>query len=132
MTTDLHSLGQLLQEGSRNILETFLVSGRPNRDIDIPSDAEDLDGLNYIAGKSLSEVNRKAYEGTREAHISGGLPVMTIELERIGPLQLGALFIFYELAIAVSGRLIGVNPFNQPGVEEYKNRMFKLLGKPGY
>jgi len=132
MTTDLHSLGQLLQEGSRNILETFLVSGRPNRDIDIPSDAEDLDGLNYIAGKSLSEVNRKAYEGTKEAHISGGLPVMTIELERIGPSRLGALFIFFELAIAVSGRLIGVNPFNQPGVEEYKNRMFKLLGKPGY
>jgi glucose-6-phosphate isomerase len=132
MTTDLHSLGQLLQEGSRNILETFLVSAGTNRDISIPGDSEDLDGLNYIAGRSLSEVNRKAYEGTKAAHVAGGLPVMTIELERIDPESIGALFIFYELAIAVSGRLIGVNPFNQPGVEEYKKRMFRLLGKPGY
>jgi glucose-6-phosphate isomerase len=132
MTTDLHSLGQLLQEGSRNILETFLVSDRPNRDVEIPGESEDLDGLNYIAGKSLSEVNMKAYEGTKAAHVAGGLPVMTIGMERIEPSSLGELFIFYELAIAVSGRLIGVNPFNQPGVEEYKTRMFKLLGKPGY
>jgi glucose-6-phosphate isomerase len=132
MTADLHSLGQLLQEGSRKILETFLISEKADRDIEIPGDADDLDGLNYIAGKSLSEVNRMAYEGTKAAHVAGGLPVMTIRLERIDPESIGALFIFYELAIAVSGRLIGVNPFNQPGVEEYKNRMFKLLGKPGY
>lgn len=132
MTTDLHSLGQLLQEGSRNILETFLVSARPNRDLEIPVDSDDLDGLNYLAGKSVSEVNSKAYEGTKAAHVAGGLPVMTIELEEITPASIGALFIFYELAIAVSGRLIGVNPFDQPGVEEYKTRMFKLLGKPGY
>ena len=132
MTTDLHSLGQLLQEGSRNILETFLVSARPNRDLEIPVDSDDLDGLNYLAGKSISEVNGKAYEGTKAAHIAGGLPVMTIELEEITPASIGALFIFYQLAIAVSGMLIGVNPFDQPGVEEYKTRMFKLLGKPGY
>jgi glucose-6-phosphate isomerase len=132
MTTDLHSLGQLLQEGSRKILETFLVSERPGRDIEIPEESGDLDGLNYIAGRTLSEVNRKAYEGTRAAHVAGGLPVMTISLDAVEPASLGMLFIFYELAIAVSGRLIGVNPFNQPGVEEYKNRMFRLLGKPGY
>jgi glucose-6-phosphate isomerase len=132
MTTDLHSLGQLLQEGSRNILETFLVSARPNRDLEIPVDNDDLDGLNYLAGKSVSEVNSKAYEGTKAAHVAGVLPVMTIELEEITPASIGAIFIFYELAIAVSGRLIGVNPFDQPGVEEYKTRMFKLLGKPGY
>ncbi len=132
MTTDLHSLGQLLQEGSRKILETFLISNRPNRDIEIPTDSEDLDGLEYIAGRSLSEVNRKAYEGTKAAHVAGGLPAMTLELERITPEAIGALFIFFELAIAVSGRLTGVNPFDQPGVEEYKTRMFKLLGKPGY
>jgi glucose-6-phosphate isomerase len=132
MTTDLHSLGQLLQEGSRKILETFLISARPNRDIEIPSDDEDLDGLNYIAGKSLSEVNRKAYEATKAAHVAGGLPAMTLELAGIDPATIGELFIFFELAIAVSGRLIGVNPFNQPGVEEYKTRMFDLLGKPGY
>jgi len=132
MTTDLHSLGQLLQEGSRKILETFLVSDRPGRDIEIPEEKADLDGLNYIAGKTLSEVNRKAYEGTRAAHVAGGLPVMTISMDAVEPAELGSLFIFFELAIAVSGRLIGVNPFNQPGVEEYKNRMFRLLEKPGY
>ena len=132
MTTDLHSLGQLLQEGSRKILETFLVSARPNRDIEIPGDSEDLDGLNYIAGKSLSEVNMKAYEGTKAAHAAGGLPLMTIRMETIDPESIGELFIFYQLAIAVSGRLTGVNPFDQPGVEEYKTRMFNLLGKPGY
>jgi glucose-6-phosphate isomerase len=132
MTTDLHSLGQLLQEGSRKILETFLVSENPTRDVEIPGEIEDLDGLNYIVGRTLSEVNRKAYEGTKAAHVAGGLPVMTIGLKKIEPTTLGELFIFYELAIAVSGRLIGVNPFNQPGVEEYKTRMFKLLGKPGY
>jgi glucose-6-phosphate isomerase len=132
MTTDLHSLGQLLQDGPRDILETFLISSRPDRDVEVPGRADDLDGLGYIAGKTLSEVNRKAYEGTRAAHAAGGLPVMTIGMERIDPASIGALFIFFELAIAVSGRLLGVNPFDQPGVEEYKTRMFKLLGKPGY
>jgi glucose-6-phosphate isomerase len=132
MTTDLHSLGQLLQEGTRSMLETFLVSTIPARDIEIPGDGDDLDGLHYLAGRSMSEVNRKAYEGTKAAHAAGGLPVMTIEIERISPAAIGNLFIFYELAIAVSGRLIGVNPFDQPGVEEYKTRMFRLLGKQGY
>ncbi len=132
MTTDLHSLGQLLQEGTRRILETFLVSARAGRDIEIPRDEEDLDGLNYISGKAMSWVNGKAFEGTRAAHSAGGLPVMTIEMDGIDPGSLGELLIFFELAIAVSGRLIGVNPFDQPGVEQYKSRMFKLLGKPGY
>jgi glucose-6-phosphate isomerase len=130
MTTDLHSLGQLLQEGARDILETFLVEKHPRRDLTVPSEDEDLDGLNYLAGRSLGEVNTKAFEGTRAAHISGGLPVTTIEIPSMTPDALGELFVFFEIAIAVSGYLIGVNPFNQPGVEEYKNRMFKLLGRP--
>ena len=132
MTTDLHSLGQYLQEGSRNIIETFLIAKSPRREIEIPPRADDLDGLNYLAGRSLSGINRMAYEGTREAHQAGGLPAMTIELPVITPENLGALIVFFEISIAVSGRLLGVNPFDQPGVDEYKKRMFHLLGKPGF
>ena len=131
MTTDLHSMGQLLQEGPRNILETFLVSSQPGRELAVPEDRRNLDGLNYLAGKSLGEINRKAYQGTRDAHISGGIPVMSLEVPSVSPAALGELFIFFELAVAVSGRLAGINPFDQPGVDEYKNRMFRLLGKPG-
>jgi glucose-6-phosphate isomerase len=130
MSTDLHSLGQYLQEGSRSILETFLSAAEPRTDIAIPADEDDFDGLNYLAGRRLSEVNRKAFEGTREAHAAGGIPVLTIETRSLSPDAIGELFVFFELAIAISGRLLGVNPFNQPGVEEYKRRMFKLLGKP--
>ena len=130
MSTDLHSLGQYLQEGSRSILETFLSAAEPRADIAIPADEDDFDGLNYLAGRRLSEVNRKAFEGTREAHAAGGIPVLTIETRSLSPDAIGELFVFFELAIAISGRLLGVNPFDQPGVEEYKRRMFKLLGKP--
>jgi glucose-6-phosphate isomerase len=131
MTTDLHSIGQLLQEGARNIMETFLVANSPSRDLTVPGDGDNLDKLDYLTGKSLSEINRKAYQGTREAHIAGGLPVLSLEVPSITAKTLGELFVFFELAIAVSGRLAGINPFNQPGVEEYKSRMFRLLGKPG-
>ena len=130
MSTDLHSLGQYLQEGSRSILETFLSAAEPRTDIAIPADEDDFDGLNYLAGRRLSEVNRKAFEGTREAHAAGGIPVLTIETRSLSPDAIGELFVFFELAIAISGRLLGVNPFDQPGVDEYKRRMFKLLGKP--
>ena len=131
MTTDLHSLGQYLQEGPRNIIETFLIARAPRREIEVPPRADDLDGLNYLAGRAMSDINRMAYEGTREAHQAGGLPVLSIELPMITPESLGALIIFFEISIAVSGRLLGVNPFDQPGVDEYKRRMFRLLGKPG-
>lgn len=131
MTTDLHSLGQYLQEGARNMLETFLVADEPRRTVVIPPSADDHDGLEYLAGRTMSEINEKAFEGTRAAHEAGGIPVMTIELPAVTPGAVGALFVFFEIAVAVSGRLLGVNPFDQPGVDEYKRRMFELLGKPG-
>ncbi|MCK4351467.1 MAG: glucose-6-phosphate isomerase [Candidatus Krumholzibacteria bacterium] len=131
MTTDLHSLGQYLQEGPRNIIETFLIASAPRREIEVPSRADDLDGLNYLAGRAMSDISRMAYEGTQQAHQAGGLPVLSIELPMITPESLGALIVFFEISIAVSGRLLGVNPFDQPGVDEYKRRMFRLLGKPG-
>jgi glucose-6-phosphate isomerase len=131
MSTDLHSLGQYLQEGPRSILETFLSAAEPRTDVKIPLDADDEDGLNYLAERSLSEVNRTALEGTREAHAAGGIPVLTIETESITPGSTGELFAFFEIATSISARLLGVNPFDQPGVEEYKRRMFRLLGKPG-
>jgi glucose-6-phosphate isomerase len=130
MSTDLHSLGQYLQDGSRAILETFLAAGEPRAEIAIPADEENLDGLNYIAGERLGAVNRKAFEGTREAHAAGGIPVITIETGPITPGSIGELFVFFEIGISISARLGGVNPFDQPGVEEYKKRMLKLLGKP--
>ncbi|MDD4858292.1 MAG: glucose-6-phosphate isomerase, partial [Candidatus Krumholzibacteria bacterium] len=130
MSTDLHSLGQYLQDGSRAILETFLAAGEPRAEISIPPDEENLDGLNYVAGERLAAVNRKALEGTREAHAAGGIPVLTIETGSIAPGSIGELFTFFEVAIAISARLGGVNPFDQPGVEEYKRRISKLLGKP--
>ena len=131
MTTDLHSLGQYLQQGARNILETFLVADEPRRTVLIPRTGEDSDGLEYLAGRTMNDVNNKAFEGTRSAHEAGGLPVMTIELPAVTPATIGALFVFFEIAVAVSGHLLGINPFDQPGVEEYKRRMFELLGKPG-
>jgi glucose-6-phosphate isomerase len=131
MTTDLHSLGQLLQEGTRSILETFLVVARPARDLRVPAAGDDLDGLGYLAGRSLSEIDSTALEGTREAHSAGGLPIVTLEVQELVPETLGRLFVFFEVAIAVSGLLAGVNPFDQPGVDEYKKRMFRLLGRPG-
>jgi len=130
MSTDLHSLGQYLQDGPRHMLETFLSAAEPRADIAVAADAENPDGLEFLAGRSLGCVNRMAFEGTREAHAAGGMPVLTIETQRITPDSIGALIVFFEIATSISARLLGVNPFDQPGVEEYKRRMCFLLGKP--
>ena len=129
-TTDLHSMGQWIQEGKRNIFETFLIIQRSNRSLKIPHLKNDDDGLNYISGRTLEYVNDKAYKGTALAHKEGGVPNMTITVPDRSPNSLGQLFYFFECAIAVSGYLLKVNPFNQPGVEFYKKNMFKLLKKP--
>jgi len=129
LTTDLHSMGQWIQEGERIIFETFLTIDRSNREIRIPGNSKDSDGLNYIAESSLDYVNDKAYVGTAMAHREGGVPNMTISLKDRSPSTLGQIFYFFEIAVAISGNLLGVNPFNQPGVEFYKKNMFKLLGK---
>ncbi|WP_255784598.1 glucose-6-phosphate isomerase [Mediannikoviicoccus vaginalis] len=131
-TTDLHSMGQLIQEGKRNIFETVIEVENPMEDIEIPFDEQNLDGLNYIAGKTLDYVNKKATEGTRTAHVKGEVPNISIVLDRIDEENLGKLLYFFEISVSISGYLLGVNPFNQPGVEEYKTQMFKLLGKPGF
>ena len=132
LTTDLHSMGQYMQEGLRNIFETVLKIEKTKFNIKIASDEDNLDGLNYLAGKDLDYVNKKAMEGTIKAHVSGGVPNILIELEELDEENIGALIYFFELACGMSGNLLGVNPFNQPGVEEYKKNMFKLLKKPGY
>ena len=131
-TTDLHSMGQYIQQGIRNIAETVINIDNPNSNITINSDDDNLDGLNYLAGKDLDYVNKKAMEGTIEAHVSGGVPNTVISLERLDEENVGELIYFFELACAMSGNILGVDPFNQPGVEEYKKNMFKLLEKPGY
>ena len=131
-TTDLHSMGQMIQDGKRNIFETVIEVENPNKDITIKEDAENLDGLNYLAGKTMSYVNKQAMEGTTMAHIEGGVPNIRIILDEINERKLAELFYFFEIAVGVSGYMLGVNPFNQPGVEAYKKAMFKLLGKPGY
>jgi len=129
LTTDLHSMGQWIQDGQRNIFETFLAVEQSNRQMTVPEFEDDGDGLNYIAGRSLDYVNEKAYEGTAEAHRGGGVPNMTVSLRDRSPGTLGQLFYFFEYSIALSGYLMGVNPFDQPGVEFYKKNMFRLLGK---
>jgi glucose-6-phosphate isomerase len=129
LTTDLHSMGQWIQEGQRNIFETFITVERSNRQLIVPEFEDDGDGLNYIAGKSLDYVNEKAYQGTAEAHKDGGVPNMTISLKDRSARTLGQLFYFFEYSVALSGYLLGVNPFDQPGVEFYKRNMFRLLGK---
>ena len=131
-TTDLHSLGQFIQEGKRNIFETVISIEKPNSDITIHPDDDNLDGLNYLAGKKLDYVNKKAMEGTTKAHVSGDVPNIMVKMDKLDELNLGELIYFFEKACAVSGCILGVNPFNQPGVEEYKKNMFKLLKKPGY
>ncbi|MFY9613642.1 MAG: glucose-6-phosphate isomerase [Tissierellaceae bacterium] len=131
-TTDLHSMGQYIQDGRRNIFETNINIGRSHGEIIIKESEDDLDGLNYLAGKSLDEVNKKAFEGTLKAHVSGNVPNIIIEVPELNEYYLGKLFYFFEKACAISGYLLGVNPFDQPGVEEYKRNMFQLLGKPGY
>lgn len=131
-TTDLHSMGQFIQQGRRNIFETFvnIMGGAPS--LTVPHDASNADRLNFLAGMEMSEVNRRAFQGTALAHREGGVPNMTISMEKLDAYNLGALLYFYEKACAISGYLLGVNPFDQPGVESYKNNMFALLNKPGF
>ena len=131
-TTDLHSLGQYIQEGLRNLFETVIRVEKPRHDVKIPGDEKNLDQLNFLEGKSLNYVNDHAYEGVVLAHTDGGVPVMTVNIPDQTEHTLGYMIYFFELAIAISGYLNGINPFNQPGVEEYKRNMFGLLNKPGY
>ncbi|MED5352820.1 MAG: glucose-6-phosphate isomerase [Nitrospinota bacterium] len=131
-TKDLHSMGQWIQEGRRTIFETFLFLENSNRQLKIPSSQNDTDGLNYIAGRTLDQVNQKALEATALAHKDGGVPNLLIKIKDRSPETLGQLFYFFERAIAMTGYLNEINPFNQPGVEMYKKNMFKLLNKPGY
>lgn len=132
LTTDLHSMGQYIQDGERHLFETVLSVNTPKSDIVVKEDDENLDGLNYLAGKGLDYINKKAMEGTAEAHVSGNVPNLKITIDKLDEENLGHLIYFFEKACAMSGLMLGVNPFNQPGVEEYKKNMFRLLEKPGY
>lgn len=131
-TTDLHSIGQYIQEGRRELFETVLCIENKNDTLKIPNDEDDIDGLNYIQGKNVEFVNQKAMEGTIQAHVDGGVPNLILNIEKLDEETIGHLIYFFELACAMSGNLLSVNPFNQPGVEKYKKNMFTLLGKPGY
>jgi glucose-6-phosphate isomerase len=131
-TTDLHSMGQMIQEGERTIYETVISIKTPNQKMDVPADAADLDGLNFLAGKPVDYVNKMAELGTQIAHIDGGVPNLKIELPKLNEFYLGQLFYFFEKACGISGYILGINPFDQPGVEAYKKNMFALLEKPGF
>jgi len=131
-TTDLHSMGQWIQDGERTIFETVVSVANVGLERRIPEDQENLDGLNYLAGKRIDEVNKMAELGTKMAHVDGNVPNMRVEIEKIDEYNLGQLIYFFEKACGISGYLLGVNPFNQPGVEAYKSNMFRLLKKPGY
>lgn len=131
-STDLHSMGQYIQDGKRNIIETLINIESPEMDLIIEEDKLDLDGLNYLAGKGMDFVNKKASEGTVLAHVDGGIPNLLINLPEATPYHLGYMFYFFEKACGISGYILGVNPFDQPGVEAYKKNMFALLGKAGY
>ena len=131
-STDLHSLGQMIQDGRRNLFETVLEIENYDNDIEIKEDIDNLDGLNYLAGKTMNYVNTQAMEGTTIAHVKGNVPNIRIKIENVSAKTLAELFYFFEITVGVSGYMMGINPFNQPGVEEYKAQMFKLLGKPGY
>ncbi len=132
LTADLHSMGQYMQEGLRNLLETVLVVETPACDITLEADVENVDGLNFLAGNTLSSINEKAFLGTYLAHVDGGVPNIVLRLPKLDEAHLGYLLYFFELACGLSGYLLGVNPFDQPGVEAYKQNMFALLGKPGF
>ena len=132
LTTDLHSMGQYIQDGRRILMETVLNVEQPKNELVIEAEAGDPDGLNYLAGKNMDFVSKNAMRGTKLAHIDGGVPVMQLNIPAQDEYSLGALFYFFEFAVGVSGYLLGVNPFDQPGVESYKRNMFALLGKPGY
>ena len=131
-TTDLHSMGQWIQEGQRTIFETVISVKNASKSVVIPSDEENLDGLNFLAGKRVDEVNKMAELGTRLAHVDGGVPNILIEIDKVDEYNIGQLIYFFERACGISGYMLGVNPFNQPGVEAYKKNMFALLNKPGY
>ena len=131
-TTDLHSMGQYIQDGERHLFETVMNVELPKKDIVVKEDDENIDGLNYLAGKTLDYVNKKAMQGTIEAHVSGNVPNLMVTINKLDEENVGHLIYFFEKACAMSGMLLEVNPFNQPGVEEYKKNMFRLLEKPGY
>jgi glucose-6-phosphate isomerase len=131
-TTDLHSMGQWIQEGERTIFETVISVEQPDHQVDFPFDEENLDGLNFLAGKRVDEVNKMAELGTRLAHVDGGVPNIRISVPCLNEYYIGQLIYFFEIGCGISGNVLGVNPFNQPGVEAYKKNMFALLNKPGY
>jgi glucose-6-phosphate isomerase len=131
-STDLHSMGQYIQEGLRMLVETVLHVERPRVDLEIGFDPSDLDGLNFLAGRTMDDVNKRAFEGTLLAHTDGGVPNLVVTLPELTPYHYGQLLYFFEKACGISGYLLGVNPFDQPGVEAYKKNMFALLGKPGF
>ena len=132
LTTDLHSMGQWIQEGERTIFETVISVESPDHKVKVPTDEADLDGLNFLAGKRVDEVNKMAELGTQLAHVDGGVPNIKITLPAVNAYYIGQLFYFFEKACGISGYMLGVNPFDQPGVEAYKKNMFALLNKPGY
>lgn len=131
-STDLHSMGQYIQEGRRNLFETVVLFDKPKRELLLGTDPENVDGLNFLSGKSMDYVNKKAFQGTVLAHNDGGVPNVVLNVEQMNEDELGYLIYFFEKACAISGYVLGVNPFDQPGVESYKKNMFALLGKPGY
>lgn len=132
LTTDLHSMGQFIQDGSRIMFETVLNVEKARKEITIEAEDEDLDGLNYLAGKTVDFVNKCAMNGTILAHTDGNTPNLMVKIPEQNEFYLGELFYFFEFACGLSGYILGVNPFNQPGVESYKHNMFALLGKPGF
>ena len=131
-TADLHSLGQMIQQGQRNLFETMVRFAPPAKTVTVGSDWKNLDGLNYLEGRTLDFVDEQAFRGTVAAHVDGGVPVITMDMGELDDMKLGELFYFFELSCGISAYMLGVNPFNQPGVEFYKRNMFQLLGKPGY
>ncbi len=131
-TTDLHSVGQYIQDGERIMFETAVLAGSKEVEVLVPKSTDNLDGLDYLAGRSLEDINRMAEKGTRDAHVSGGVPNIYIEMEKIDEWNMGQLFYFFEFSCAVSAYMLGVNPFDQPAVEVYKTNLYRLLGRPGY
>lgn len=131
-STDLHSMGQYVQEGRRDLIETVLQIKKAQIELTIQEDPDNIDGLNFLAGKTMDEVNKNAFQGTVLAHVDGGVPNLVVELDELNEFTFGEMVYFFEKATAISGHLLGVNPFDQPGVEAYKKNMFALLGKPGF
>jgi glucose-6-phosphate isomerase len=131
-STDLHSMGQYIQDGRRDIFETVIIIDEPSEDVTIKESEGNLDGLNYLAGKTFNFVNEKAFQGTSLAHMDGGVPNLVVTLPKLDAYNFGKMIYFFEKACGISGYLLAVNPFNQEGVEDYKKNMFALLGKAGY